>query len=108
MKRPKTRTRCAHCKRKREPGFMEWCHTRYEWQCSDFETAQQRCGASTSYWRTFAAGQSHRNRHEPRHSRQSFRPACSSLSTSVTVQSTLDENLRVPREDEAIGAVHKS
>lgn len=97
MKRPKTRTRCAHCKRKREPGFMEWCHTRYEWQCSDFEscTAEMRrihelledvCGGSKVT--VIATSRDILDK--------VFARLAHHFSTSVTVQSTLDENLRGP------------
>jgi hypothetical protein len=34
--RPKVRTVCAHCKRKRAPQFIEWHPGIDEWQCSDF------------------------------------------------------------------------
>ena len=35
-KRPKGRTVCAHCGRKRLPKFIEWHPGIEAWQCSDF------------------------------------------------------------------------
>lgn len=36
VRRPKVRTKCAHCGRKRLPKFIEWHPGIDEWQCSNF------------------------------------------------------------------------
>lgn len=36
VKRPKSRTVCTQCLRKREPKFIEWQAAIDSWECSDF------------------------------------------------------------------------
>ena len=48
LRRPKARTDCAHCGRRRLPKHIEWLPGRDAWLCSDFAD----CDRAVRKWRT--------------------------------------------------------